>query len=111
MKHQWFSWLFSDRVPRRSIFVIACMATLVAGFYSEENWRGKRVWEKNKHELEAQGKVLDWGAYIPAPVPDEQNIFKAPKITEGFVGKIPSGFTMPKALSAFLRSKNTNSVF
>ena len=50
-----------------------------------ENWRGKRAWEKCRRELEAKGEVLDWNAYIPAPVPDEQNIFKAPKMAEWFV--------------------------
>jgi hypothetical protein len=35
--------------------------------------------------LEAKGEVLDWNAYIPPPVPDEQNIFKAPKMAEWFV--------------------------
>jgi hypothetical protein len=29
--------------------------------------------------------VLDWGPCIPAPVPDDQNFFKAPKMEEWFV--------------------------
>ena len=31
------------------------------------------------------GEVLDWTAFIPAPVPDDQNIFKAPKMAEWFL--------------------------
>ncbi len=69
----------------RCLFVFACLATLVAIFYAEENWRGTRAWEKSRRELEARGEVLDWAAYIPAPVQDDQNIFKAPKMTEWFV--------------------------
>ena len=80
-------WLFSWRTVRRGLVALACLATLIAAFYTEENWRGKRAWEKCKQELEAQGEVLDWAAYIPQPVPDEQNIFKAPKMQEWFVGR------------------------
>jgi Tfp pilus assembly protein PilE len=29
--------------------------------------------------------VVDWGAYIPAPVPDNQNFYKAPHMEEWFV--------------------------
>ncbi len=70
---------------RRTLMGLAVLATLIAGFYTEENWRGKRAWENCKRELQAKGAVLDWNAYIPPPVPDEQNIFKAPKMQEWFV--------------------------
>lgn len=63
----------------------AVLITLGAVFYAEENWRGKRAWENCKRELEAKGANFEWPAYIPAPVPDEQNIFKAPQMTEWFV--------------------------
>src|SRR5512140_1291503 len=76
--------LFS-RLTRRLPFVLACLATLLALFYAIEDWRGKRAWEKCRRELEAKGEVLDWNALIPPPVPDEQNIFKAPRMTEWFV--------------------------
>ena len=70
---------------RRTLIALAVIATLVAVFYAEENWRGKRAWENCRRELAAQGEVLDWSAYIPPPVPDDQNFFKAPKMTEWFV--------------------------
>lgn len=50
-----------------------------------ENWRGKRAWEACKHELAAKGQVTDWSTLIPPSVPDDKNIFKAPKVTEWFV--------------------------
>lgn len=56
---------------------MAIFATLIAIFYTEEDWRGKRAWKNCKRELEAKGAVLDWNAYIPAPVPDDQNFFTA----------------------------------
>ena len=85
-----FRWFFSWRVLRRFVAGFAVLVTLVALFYAEEDWRGKRAWEKYKHELESKGAVLDWAAYIPPPVPDDQNIFKAPRMTEWFVGRGPN---------------------
>src|SRR6266550_1716304 len=88
-----FLWLFVRlstrcwRNLRRTLMGLAVLATLTALFYTEENWRGKRAWENCKSELETKGEAIDWAAYFPAPVPDEQNIFKAPKMTEWFSGK------------------------
>ena len=79
--HRLLSW----RVIRRWLFAVVCLATLIGLFYAVEDWRGQRAWEKCRRELEAKGAVLDWNAYIPAPVPDEENVFKAPKMTEWFV--------------------------
>ncbi len=72
---------------RRALIGLVGFVTLIALFYAEENWRGKRAWEKCKSELAAKDVVLDWSAYIPPPVPDDQNIFKAPKMQEWFVGR------------------------
>jgi hypothetical protein len=82
---RFFRWLFCGRVLRRGLFVLACLATLTGLFYAVENWRGKRAWEQCRREQEAKGEVLDWNALIPAPVPDDQNIYKAPRMTEWFV--------------------------
>ena len=67
-----FSWLFSWRTIRRCLFAAACLATLLALFYAEENWRGRHAWNKYRRELEARGEQLDYRAFIPKPVPDEQ---------------------------------------
>lgn len=61
---------------------------LFAAIYAEEDWRGQRAWEHYKEVLRAKGEVLDWNAYIPAPVPDEQNVMKAPRMEEWF--SVPS---------------------
>ncbi|MGA3266778.1 MAG: hypothetical protein ABSE16_08145 [Verrucomicrobiota bacterium] len=65
------------RIVRRILIGLAILATLIAIFYTEEDWRGKRAWENCKRDLEAKGMVLDWGKYIPPPVPDDQNFFTA----------------------------------
>jgi type II secretory pathway pseudopilin PulG len=97
-------WLFSWRTARRALIGLAVLATLTAVFYAEENWRGKHAWERCKRELEAQGVVLDWDKFIPPPVPDDQNFFKAPKMAEWFVGRGES------ELSRRLANTNTPSV-
>ena len=79
---------------RRAIIVLGGFALLIALFYAEEDWRGKRAWEYCKRELEAKGMVLDWDKFIPPPMPDDQNFFKAPNMTQWFQ-KNPPGFTAP----------------
>jgi hypothetical protein len=75
------------RIGRRVLITLAILATLIAIFYAEEDWRGIHAWKKCKRELEAKGMVLDWEKFIPPPVPDDQNFFKAPKMTAWFVGR------------------------
>src|SRR5215472_2069362 len=77
-------WLFSRRIMRRVLICVAVLMTLVAVFYAKANSRGNRMLADCKGELAARGEVLDWSAYIPEPVPADQNIFKAPKMAEWF---------------------------
>jgi hypothetical protein len=77
---------------RRGLFVAACFVTLVALFYAEENWRGQRALDRSRQELIAKGVNLDWDKFIPPPVPDDQNVFKAPNMEE-FVGRGTPGLT------------------
>jgi hypothetical protein len=90
------------RILRRVLIGAAILATLIAIFYTEEDWRGKRAWETCKADLEAKGAVLDWDRFIPPSVPDDLNIFKVPKMQEWFVGRGPT------ELSKQLQSTNGN---
>ncbi len=92
------------RAARRLLVAGAAAATLIAVFYTVEDWRGKRAWENCRRELEAKGEVLDWAAHIPAPVPDDQNIFKAPKMQEWFVKESPYSKTSGAVRDAALRN-------
>jgi len=76
--------LFSRKTITRGLFVLACFATLIAVIYAVENWRGQRVWAEVKSRLQARGRSFDPAAFVPAPVPDDQNIFKAPGM-ESFI--------------------------
>ncbi len=84
-------WLFSWRVIRRTLIVLAWTATIIALLYGEENWRGRRAWNKYRRELEARGEQLDWKAFIPKPVPDEQNFAATPFIQSWFSQKTNEG--------------------
>lgn len=80
-----FRWLFSWRTIRRCLFVFISLVTLLALFYAEENWRGRRAWNKYRQGLEARGEQLDYRAFIPKPVPDEQNFAATPFVQSWFV--------------------------
>jgi len=67
----------SRQWQRWTLLVLAVLATAVALFYLEEDWRGKRAWEQGKAEMETKGLVLDWDKFMPKPVPDDQNFYMA----------------------------------
>jgi hypothetical protein len=86
------------------VFALGVLLMLVTMFYTVENWRGKRAWDHCRRQLEAKGALLDWSAYIPAPVPDDQNVFKAPWMEDWFVKnprapKTPGPLTPPLGVS------------
>jgi hypothetical protein len=73
-----FRWVWCWRNFKRFLFGCACVATLIALIYVEENWRGKSDWESYKRGMEAKGEKLDWPDFIPATVPDDQNFAFSP---------------------------------
>lgn len=87
-RHSVFGRFFGRRIIRRILIGVAGLIALITVIYIEEDWRGKRVWENYKRSLAAKGEALDWNAYIPAPVPDDQNVMKAPHMEEWF--SVPS---------------------
>ena len=81
---RFLKWLFSWRTARRALISFAVLVTLLGLFYAEENVRGKHAWEKYRREQEARGGQLDWKAFIPKPVPDEQNFAATPLVQSWF---------------------------
>ena len=63
---------------QRFLFAIACIITLIALFYAEEDWRGWHAWQKFKQEWEAKGEKFDMAGVIPPPVPEDQNFALTP---------------------------------
>ena len=79
---------------RRVLFAIACVVTLIALAYAEENWRGRHTWQKYRRELELKGEKLTLGELLPPPVPDDKNFALAPLLkpildyTQGTAGVV-----------------------
>jgi hypothetical protein len=82
---RFFCWLFSWRVMRRALIGLAWCATVIALWYGEENWRGRRAWNQYREATEARGESLDFATYIPKPVPDDQNFAATPILKSSFV--------------------------
>lgn len=70
------------RLLRWGLIGLAALVTLAAVLVTEENWRGRHEWEAFKHAAEARGERLEWTAFAPTNVPDDQNFFRAPVMVE-----------------------------
>src|SRR5882724_273551 len=82
---RFLKWGSSGRVIRRGLIVIVWLVTIIALFYGEEDWRGRRAWTKYSDALTAQGAELDYRAFVPKPVPDADNFAATPEIKSWFV--------------------------
>lgn len=71
-------WLCRPRNLGRFLFGLACVATLMALFYAEEDWRGWHTWNQFKQAWEAKGEHFDMAGITPAPVPADQNFALTP---------------------------------
>ena len=81
---QFLNRLFNPRRLRRLAIVAVWVVTAVILFYVEENWRATRAWNRYRGELEAQGAQLDFAAFIPKEIPDEQNFAATPVVKSWF---------------------------
>jgi tetratricopeptide (TPR) repeat protein len=70
---------------RSAVFVLACLVTLIALFYAEEDWRGWHAWQKFKHQWEAKGEKFDFASVVPPPVPDDQNFALTPIVASSYL--------------------------
>src|SRR5262249_35230556 len=87
---RFFRWLCTRRVRQRILVLSVWGFTLLALLYGIENWRGRRAWIQYRTQLEARGDQLDLRAFIPKPVPDEQNFASTPFVQSWFV-RTPAG--------------------
>src|SRR5580658_205270 len=75
------------RLLRLFLKALAAFVIIVVIFYVEEDWRGHRAWEACKSDFESKGIKLDWADFVPAPVPEADNIFGVPEMQKWFVGQ------------------------
>ncbi|MDD5348882.1 MAG: hypothetical protein PHQ12_01605 [Chthoniobacteraceae bacterium] len=59
-------------------FGLVVLVTLAALWIAEESFRGKRAWENHKREAEARGEKFALAAFVPPPVPDDENFAMTP---------------------------------
>jgi hypothetical protein len=78
-------WLFCQRNLCRTLFGLACLVTLIALIYAEEDWRGWHAWQKFKHEWEAKGEHFAFASVVPPPVPDDQNFALTPIVASSYL--------------------------
>lgn len=77
-------WLFRWKTVRGFLISLLWFAIFIGLFYVEENWRGKRVWERYRRACEAKGDRFEWSGVAPPPVPDSENFAAIPLFTELF---------------------------
>jgi hypothetical protein len=70
---------------KRFLFGVACLATFIALFYTEEDWRGWHTWNKFKQEWEAKGEHFNFASMVPPPVPDDQNFALTPVVASSYL--------------------------
>jgi hypothetical protein len=71
---------FSTKILKRGFWdkPLATLVTLIAIFYTEEDWRGRHAWNRHVRDHAAKGEQLDLSAFIPPTVPDDQNFCMCP---------------------------------
>lgn len=115
-----FRWLCRWRNLRAVLFGIACLATLIALFYVEENWRGKYLWQKYRQQQGAKGEQFDLAALAPPPVPEEKNFALAPVLKpifdytngpEGLVWRDKNGLTRLEGIAIDLGFRSSTNTF
>src|SRR6185295_3447383 len=77
-------WIGRALFSRKMAFAVIIFITLVALFYAEENFRGKRAWERYRKDAEARGIKLDFAAHVPPSIPDSENGANTPLIQSWF---------------------------
>lgn len=92
MEQRRFSWFFRWRTVGVLVFLAAFLATVLAIVHLVENRRGKKKWEAYKRQLVAQGVKLDLAAFIPPPIPAEQNFAATPFFDELLPGPRPTNW-------------------
>ncbi len=79
---------------------------VLAALYQEENWRGKRAWERCQRHLESKGAVLDWRAWNPAPVRASGEVSGPPELSQSFA---PSSDSLRERFLAAMAELNNTS--
>lgn len=70
--------LFNWKNARRILIALALVITLIAVFFTFENWRGRRAWQAFVAEMKAAGEPLELKELLPPMPADDQNFAQIP---------------------------------
>ena len=87
------------RLLQHKLFVAVCLVTLIALFYTVENWRGRTAWNNFRREWEARGVAFEMEKVVPPPIPEAENMYEAEPWT---------GFHFIKSEGGGVTFENTN---
>src|SRR5690349_5896772 len=80
-------WLFSKRVLNFVWRVLGIGILMVAAYYVQEDFLGKRAWKSYLSHRGITPDQLDLKSYIPPSVPDEENFAATPVVKKWFATK------------------------
>lgn len=86
-------------ILRWLVLTTACLVTALGLAVVVENWRGDRAWAAVERDLLARGEKLDFAAFQPRAIPDDQNFLKAPQLARVLYNR-PDDPERPKLLAA-----------
>lgn len=72
------------RLLARRFFWLACVVTLIALYYAEEDWRGWHALQQYERQWEAKGEKFDFMRIVPPAVPDDQNFALTPIVAGSY---------------------------
>src|SRR5580658_1880737 len=81
---RFFRWL-CGHPARLPLALLVSLMMMIGLWYGQEDWRGWRAWNQYRTAAEAHGESFDLAAYIPKPVPDEQNFASTPFLQSFFL--------------------------
>ena len=95
------AWRAVGRSPllRRGLVVATLALVSLVLFYTEENRRGLKVWERCRARLLGKGVLLDWHKLAPPKVADDENFAMTPFLSALF-DFVPGTYT-PRDLNAY----------
>jgi len=88
--------LIGGKFLRRGLIALTGLVTLIAAFYTVENWRGYRAWESYKRDMAVHNLPTDWTSPKPLNIPDDQNFAQTPLLKAiGIKGQVDTNVWRP----------------
>ena len=72
------SWRLVRRFAIGTAIISAVVPSLVAGYYSYQNWRSNQAWRNFQTALTRRGESLDLSRLLPEPQPADANFARSP---------------------------------